>query len=89
MPSSIAQSTRWLDATDQAALVADGDVSATELVEAAVERIEAFDAPLNSVVIRWYDDARVPAADVDGRLARGEPVPRFAGVPTLLKDLWA
>ena len=89
MTSSIAQSTRWLDATDQAALVADGDVSATELVEAAVERIEAFDAPLNSVVIRWYDDARVAAADVDGRLARGEPVPRFAGVPTLLKDLWA
>ena len=89
MTSPISQSTRWLDATDQAALVAAGEVSAAELVEAAIERIEAFDAPLNSVVIRWYDDARVAAADVDGRLALGEPVPPFAGVPTLLKDLWA
>jgi len=89
MTSPIAQSTRWLDATDQAALVAAGEVSATDLVEAAIERIETFDEPLNSVVVRWFDDARVAAADVDGRLALGEPVPLFAGVPTLLKDLWA
>jgi len=89
MTSSIAQSTRWLDASAQAELVAGGEVSATDLVEAAIERIEEFDAPLNSVVVRWYDDARVAAADVDGRLARGERVPLFAGVPTLLKDLWA
>ena len=89
MTSSIAQSTRWLDATAQADLVAGGEVSATELVEAAIERIEEFDGPLNSVVVRWFDDARAAAADVDGRLARGEHVPPFAGVPTLLKDLWA
>ncbi len=89
MTSSIAQSTRWLDATAQADLVAGGEVSATELVEAAIERIEEFDGPLNSVVVRWYDDARVAASDVDGRLARGEHLAPFAGVPTLLKDLWA
>ena len=60
MTSPLASSTRWLDATAQAELVASGEVTATDLVEAAIERIEAFDAPLNSVVIRWYDDRELP-----------------------------
>ncbi|MGA9276302.1 amidase [Ilumatobacter sp.] len=89
MTSSIAQSTRWLDATAQAELVASGEVSAAELVDAAIERIDAFDEPLNSVVIRWFDDAREAAVEVDRRHAAGEELPHFAGVPTLLKDLWA
>ena len=37
----IAEETRWLDATDQAALVARGEVSPLELLDAAIERIEA------------------------------------------------
>ncbi|WP_051062437.1 amidase [Ilumatobacter nonamiensis] len=89
MTSSIAQSTRWLDATAQAELVTSGEVSAIELVDAAIERIEAFDEPLNSVVIRWFDDARANAAEVDRRRSNGDELPTFAGVPTLLKDLWA
>lgn len=87
--SKLASETRWLDATAQAELLAAGDVSAVELVDAAIERIEALDGPLNAVVIRWYDDARTAAADVDSRRAAGEALPPFAGVPTLLKDLWA
>jgi amidase len=82
-------STRWLDATAHAELVASGEVSAVELVETAISRIEALDGPLNSVVIRWDDDARAAAADVDRRQAAGEELAPFAGVPTLLKDLWA
>ena len=38
--SSLADQTRWMDATDQAALVASGEVSPSELLEAAIERIE-------------------------------------------------
>lgn len=79
---SIADDTRWLDATAQAQLVASGDVSASELTEAAVERIEALDGPLNSVVIRWFDHARSVAS---GPLPDGP----FKGVPFLLKNLWA
>lgn len=89
VPSGVAADTRWLDATAQAALVADGEVSAVELVEAAVQRIEALDGPLNAVVIEWYDDARAAAAEVDERRSAGEALAPFAGVPTLLKDLWA
>ena len=80
--TSIANETRWLDATDQAALVAAGQVSPTELLEAAIERIEQFDPQLNAVIIRWFDEARATAA---GEL----PIGAFRGVPTLLKDLWA
>src|SRR4029079_9183462 len=54
---TLADETRWLDATAQAELVRGGAVSPAELVEAAVERIEALDGPLNAVVIRWFDDA--------------------------------
>lgn len=79
---SIADDTRWLDATDQAALVAQGQVSASELLEAAIERVEALDPQLNAVIIRWFDEARQTAR---GDLPRGP----FRGVPTLLKDLWA
>jgi amidase len=38
--STLADQTRWMDATDQAALVANGEVSPSELLEAAIERIE-------------------------------------------------
>lgn len=80
--TSLADETRWMDATDQAALVRDGTVSPAELLEAAIERIEALDPALNAVVIRWFDEARATAA---GALPDGP----FRGVPFLLKDLWA
>jgi amidase len=78
----IADDTRWLDATEQARLVRTGEVQPTELVEAAIERIERLDHRLNAVVIRWFDEARDRAA---GPLPDGP----FRGVPFLLKDLWA
>jgi amidase len=71
-----------MDATAQAELVAAGDVTPLELTEAAIERIEALDGPINAVVLRWFDHARETAtADLPGG--------PFRGVPFLLKDLWA
>ncbi|MGD9998430.1 MAG: amidase [Ilumatobacteraceae bacterium] len=80
--TSLADQTRWLDATDQAALVRSGDVTPTELVDAAIERIEQLDPLVNAVVIRWFDHAREVAGDE-------LPAGPFQGVPFLLKDLWA
>ena len=80
--TSLADDTRWLDATDQADLVRGGQVTPVELLDAAVQRIEAIDPALNAVIIRWFDEARAAAA---GPLPDGP----FRGVPTLLKDLWA
>jgi amidase len=80
--SSLADETRWMDATDQAALVATGEVTPTELLEAAIERIEQSNPSLNAVVIEWFDHARSVAAGPD--LPKGP----FRGVPFLLKDLY-
>ena len=72
-----------MDATDQAALVARGDVSPPELLDAAIERIEAIDPALNAVNIRWFEHAREVAAGAD------LPDGPFRGVPFLIKDLYA
>jgi len=81
--STLADQTRWMDAMDQAALVASGEVSPSELLEAAIDRIERIDPAINAVVIRWFDHARETAASAD--LPRGP----FRGVPFLIKDLSA
>jgi len=80
---ALAEQTRWMDATDQAALVASGDISPSELLEAAIERIERIDPGINAVVIRWFDHARETAASAD------LPDGPFRGVPFLIKDLFA
>jgi len=68
-----------LDGHGQAALVADGQLSAAELTEAAILRIEALDPTLGAVSARGFDLARARAA---GPLGDGS----MAGVPYLLKD---
>lgn len=69
-----------MDAVDQADLVSRGEVTALELLEAAIARIERIDPVLNAVVIRWFDHAREIAAGA-------VPAGPFRGVPFLLKDL--
>jgi amidase len=68
-----------LDATAQAELVRTGQVSAAELVTAAIERIEALNPVLNAVVTPVFDRALEEAC--------AGSVGPFAGVPYLLKDL--
>ena len=72
----------FLDATAQAELVRAKEVKPIELVEAAIERIEHLNPTLNAVISRMYDQAREAAA---GELPNGP----FAGVPFLLKDIFA
>jgi amidase len=71
-----------LDATALAALVARGEVTPLELLEAAVERVEARNPGLNAVVHRFDDDARRRAGGII-------PAGPFRGVPLLVKDLVA
>ena len=69
-----------LDATAQAALVRSREVSALELVDAAIARIEALNPRINAVITPLFDEARRQARD--GDYGDGP----FAGVPMLLKD---
>jgi amidase len=80
--STFAEQTRWMDATEQAELVASGAAHPRELVAAAIERIEAGNPAINAVITPLFDKA---LAQVEGPIGT-EP---FAGVPFVLKDLWA
>ena len=81
--TSLADETRWMDAVDQAALVAKGEVTPVELLEAAIERIEATDPALNAA-----DDHA--GSTTPGEIAADPALPDgpFRGVPFLLKDLY-
>ena len=72
-------------AGELAAALADRKVGAVELFEAAVERIERLDGPINAVVVRDFDRARDAAKSADAALARGERRP-LLGVPMTVKE---
>ena len=58
---------RNLDGVALAKLVADGEVTAAELLELAIARAEAVNPALNGLIIPLYDQAREQAG---GRLER-------------------
>ena len=61
------------------------EVSAMELFEAAVARIEAEDPRINAVVVRDFDRAHEAAKAADVALARGERQ-ALLGVPMTVKE---
>ncbi len=62
------------------------EVSARELLELHLERIERLDGPINSVVTIEPERARTEAAMVDETRAGGREVGPLAGVPVTIKD---
>ncbi|HTO42154.1 MAG TPA: amidase [Rhizomicrobium sp.] len=68
------------DALGLAGLVRRKEVSAAELLEAAIARIERHNPTLNAVVYKAYDEARATATS---KLPDGP----FKGVPFLIKDI--
>lgn len=71
------------DASGLAALVRVGDVQPIELLDAVIERLEQVEPQLNAVAERLYEQAREAALEPRAREGL------FAGVPTLIKDLFA
>src|SRR5947207_15613586 len=59
-----------------------GKVAPSELLEAAIERVEARNSTVNAVTMELYDYGRRAIAD-------GLPDGPFRGVPFLMKDLTA
>jgi amidase len=71
-----------MDATAMAELVSSGEASPLELVDAAIERVEAVNGEINAVIHPLYEQAR--------EAAQGDvPDGPFKGVPFVLKDLGA
>jgi amidase len=67
------------DATGLAALIARGELGASEVLEAALARAEAVNPRINAIILRMATQGRARARE---RL--GGP---FAGVPFLIKDI--
>ncbi|MBO0742444.1 MAG: amidase, partial [Hyphomicrobiaceae bacterium] len=68
------------DAMGLAALIAKGEVSAEEVLEAAIARAEQVNSSINAIVHKQYDQARAA-------LAAGPASGPLSGVPYLIKDL--
>ena len=75
-----------MDCTQLRAKVVSGELTSVALVTAMLEAIEAHDTRINAYITVFKDQALAHAAQVDDRIARGEPVGRLAGVPVAIKD---
>src|SRR4051812_46321453 len=72
-------------AAEQARLIASGDVSAREVVEGALRRIERIDPALGAFRVVLGDRALAEAQQADARRRAGEARP-LLGVPVAIKD---
>ena len=62
-----------------------GKISASELLEHTITRIEALDGQINAIIVRDFDRARSAARAADAALGRGERLP-LLGIPVTLKE---
>lgn len=69
-----------------AAMVAAGQVSAVEVVDAHIARIEQVDGVLNAVVVPRFAEARAEAVAADAARSRGEALGPLHGVPVTVKE---
>ena len=76
----------YASAKSMAQAVRDKEVSAVELVDAHLGRIEEVNSALNAVVQLAAERARAEAVEADAALARGESKGALHGVPFTLKD---
>jgi len=72
-------------ATGLSAALAKKEVSAIELAEHAIARIERHDGKINAVCVRDFDRAREAARAADAARARGEMRP-LLGIPLTVKE---
>ena len=68
--------------------IADGELSAAEVLRSRITRIEATDDRVNAFTDKSYERARREAAAVDAMRARGEILPPLAGLPYAVKNLF-
>jgi amidase len=74
-------------AVDLARMIRSRELSATELLEAVLARIEAVNPSVNAIVTLVPEQARAAAADLDARAARGSFAGPLHGLPIAIKDV--
>jgi aspartyl-tRNA(Asn)/glutamyl-tRNA(Gln) amidotransferase subunit A len=78
-----------MTAAQMAAAIAAGEVSATEVTQAHLDRIEAVDDQVHAFLHVSAQRALADAAAVDKKRAAGEPLGLLGGVPVAVKDVFA
>jgi aspartyl-tRNA(Asn)/glutamyl-tRNA(Gln) amidotransferase subunit A len=76
-----------LTAHELSAMLGRREISARELTESVLARIEAVEPKVKAYLTPTHDLARQQAAEVDERRARGDPLSPLAGIPLALKDI--
>ncbi|MCH6162773.1 Asp-tRNA(Asn)/Glu-tRNA(Gln) amidotransferase subunit GatA [Streptomyces marispadix] len=77
-----------LTAAETAERIASGDVTAVEVAEAHLARIDAVDEKVHAFLHVDREGALAKAREVDEKRARGERLGPLAGVPVAVKDLF-
>ncbi|ARF78602.1 Asp-tRNA(Asn)/Glu-tRNA(Gln) amidotransferase subunit GatA [Kitasatospora aureofaciens] len=75
-------------AAETAGAIAKGEVSAVEVAQAHLDRIEAVDKKVNAFLHVDTEGALAAARAVDEKRAKGEELGPLAGVPLALKDVF-
>lgn len=75
-------------AAETAAAIATGEVSAVEVAQAHLDRIDAVDKKVNAFLHVDTEGALSAARAVDEKRAKGEKLGPLAGVPLALKDVF-
>lgn len=76
-----------LDAVTARRLIGEKKLSATELLESCLARIDAVDPAVNAMVARDDERARATAKAADAATMRGDDLPALHGLPIGIKDL--
>jgi amidase len=77
----------FMTATEMAANIRAGHLSAREVMQAHLARIEAINLKVNAIVTLHAEQAMEAAAAADEAQARGEPLGPLHGLPVAHKDL--
>ncbi len=85
-PSTATSDPTQLGASELASAIATRRLSAIEVVNAHIRRIEQVNPALNAVVFERFELARREAAEADERVREGGALPPLLGVPITLKE---
>ena len=62
------------------------DISARELTEDVLSRMDAVENKIGAYLLENREDALAAAGRVDTKIAAGEEIPFLAGIPGAIKD---
>ena len=77
----------FISACDMAEKIRTQELSALEITETIIERIEKINPIINAYCTTTFDIAREMAKKADERVKNNEDIPPLNGIPTSIKDL--